>query len=128
MSSTCFLSSWYQTLSTWKFCLIFYLSSILHTVSDSELKIDLPYFCPSVMGSLTSYKPRVCICAGLFTNIKQLVDFLEQNIGCWRQAFIQPTAGHHQVWGKTEMLYLIWTLRVRMLRTCEKLHRGVGLA
>ena len=38
--------------------------------------------------------------------IKQLVDSLEQNIGCWRQAFIQPTAGLHQVWGRTEMLHL----------------------
>ena len=62
--------------------------------------------------------------------VKQLVDPLEQNIGCWRQAFIQPTAGPHQVWGKTAMLCLLWVLwgSMCMLRTCEKLHRGVGLA
>ena len=62
--------------------------------------------------------------------IKQLVDSLEQNIGCWRQAFIQPTAELHQVWERIEMLCLIWVLRgsMSMLRTCEKLHGGVGLA
>ena len=72
---------------------------------------------------------QFCVDFSFCCIIKQLVDSLEQNIGCWRQAFIQPTAGCHQVWGRTEMLHLRWTLRgsVNMLRTCEILHWGVWL-
>ena len=37
---------------------------------------------------------------------------------------IQPTAGLHQVWGRTEMPHLIWVLRgsMSMLRTCQNMH------
>ena len=50
-------------------------------------------------------------------------------VGCWRQAFIQPTAELHQVWGRTEMPCLIWVLRgsMCMLSTCQDMHGGVGL-
>ena len=60
--------------------------------------------------------------------IKQLVDSLEQNIDCWRQAFIQPTAGLHQVWERTEMLHLIWVLRgsISILRTCKNCTGKLG--
>ena len=60
--------------------------------------------------------------------IKQLVDSLEQNIGFWRQAFIQPTAGLHQVWGRTEMLCLLWVLRgsMSMFRTCKNCMGELG--
>ena len=44
---------------------------------------------------------QLCVDLSFCCIIKQLVDSLEQNIGCWRQAFIQPTAGLHQVWGRT---------------------------
>ena len=73
---------------------------------------------------------QFCVDLSFGCIIKQLVYSLEQNIGCWRQAFNQPTAGLHQVWGRTEKLHLIWALRgpVSMLSTCEKLYGGVELA
>ena len=50
---------------------------------------------------------RFCVDFSFCCIIKQLVDSLEQNIDCWRQTFIQPTAGLHQVWGRTEMLHFL---------------------
>ena len=87
---------------------------------------------PSVDAEFPSHILLVQFCVDFLfcCIIKQLVDSLGQNIGCWRQAFIQPTAGLHLVWGRTEILHLIWVLRgsMCMLRNCEKLHGGVGLA
>ena len=60
--------------------------------------------------------------------IKQLVDSLEQNIGCWRQAYIQPTAWLYQVSGRTEMLCLLWVLwgSMHMLKTSENYMGELG--
>ena len=69
-----------------------------------------------------------------------LADSLEQNI-CWYKTSFHPTtAGLHQVWGRTEMLHLIYVLggSMHMLRqgcsksmlhrTCENCIGALGLA